>query len=113
MKTRYFFSCFIIFFSCTKNNKTSQFLNIHSDVDYVGINTCKQCHMDIYSSFIETGMGKSFKNAKKKFSSSLFSHEIYDSILKFHYRPHWEGEKLVLDEYKSFSRSRAILIKLA
>ena len=100
MKTRYFFLCFIIFFSCTQNNKTSQYLNIHSDVDYVGINTCKQCHMDIYNSFIETGMGKSFKTAKKKFSSSLFSHEIYDSILKFHYRPHWEGEKLVLDEYK-------------
>ena len=66
MKTRYFFLCFIIFFSFTQNNKTSQYLNIHSDVDYVGINTCKQCHMDIYSSFIETGMGKSFKTAKKK-----------------------------------------------
>ena len=23
-----------------------------------------------------------------------------DSILKFHYQPHWEGEKLVLDEHK-------------
>ena len=86
------------FFFCTRNNKTSQYLNIQNDVDYVGINTCKYV-IWIYSSFIETGMGKSFKIAKK-FYSSLFSHEIYDSILKFHYRPYWEGEKLVLDEYK-------------
>ena len=90
MKTRYFFCVLLFFFRVQQNNKTSQYLNIHSDVDYVGINTCKQCHMDIYSSFIETGMGKSFKTAKKNLVPHYSSHEIYDSILKFHYRPHWE-----------------------
>ena len=111
MKIKWFFIFFIILFSCKKPNQNSQYLNIHNDVDYVGINTCKQCHMDIYNTFIETGMGKSFNIADKKFSSSIFNNHIYDSVLNFHYLPYWKKDKLVLNEYKIESNDTIFSLK--
>lgn len=111
MKTKYFFVFFCILFSCKETPKSIQYLNIHNDVDYVGINTCKQCHMDIYNTFIETGMGKSFNIADKKFSSSIFNGPIYDSILNFYYLPKWERDKLVLNEYKIESNDTIFSLK--
>ncbi|MEO8148837.1 MAG: hypothetical protein ABI723_14425, partial [Bacteroidia bacterium] len=49
--------------SKTTNNKqltTNQYASLSDTVKYVGMNTCRQCHPDIYNTFIETGMGKSF-----------------------------------------------------
>ena len=37
--------------------------NHHDSVKYVGKETCKTCHVDIYNSYLETGMGKSFERA--------------------------------------------------
>ena len=111
MKIKCFFIFFIILLSCKKSSENSQYLNIHNDVDYVGINTCKQCHMDIYNTFIETGMGKSFNIADKKFSSSVFNNHIFDSVLNFYYLPHWKKDKLVLNEYKIESNDTIFSLK--
>ena len=54
-----------ILLSCT-NSSVSEldkseyniYKNHHDSVSYVGIETCKSCHFDIYNSFIETGMGQ-------------------------------------------------------
>ena len=51
-----------------KENNTSTelvFLNHADTVDYVGIETCRQCHADVHATFVETGMGSSFGPASR------------------------------------------------
>jgi len=111
MKDKYLFCFFFVLFSCKQPVEGSKYLNVYDDVDYVGINTCKQCHIDIYNTFIETGMGKSFNKAEKRFSSSLFNRSIFDSILDFHYFPEWEDERLILNEYQISSNDTIFSLK--
>src|SRR5580698_8357667 len=73
-----------------KNNPpgiTSSYLNHSDTARYVGINTCKLCHQDIYNSFIKTGMGKSFDVANKEKSYAQFnSHSVvYDTSSNLYY----------------------------
>ena len=100
MKINFFYIFLIFFISCRKPSNISPYLNVYNDIEYVGINTCKQCHMDIYNTFIKNGMGKSFNVAQKEFSSSEFKHPIFDSILGFHYFPEWIDNELFLNEYQ-------------
>ena len=53
-------------------NTSNVYLNHSDTVKYVGINTCKQCHSNIYETFIQTGMGKSFDVATHQKSSAVF-----------------------------------------
>jgi len=100
MKINFFYIFLIFFISCKKQSNISPYLNVYNDIEYVGINTCKQCHMDIYNTFIKNGMGKSFNVAQKEFSSADFKHPIFDSILGFHYFPEWIDNELFLNEYQ-------------
>lgn len=86
----------------TENQNTSVWLNHHDSVQYVGINTCKQCHIDIYNTFIETGMGKSFDHATKQKSAGDFSknHTIYDRELNLYYSPFWKNDSLYVKEFR-------------
>ena len=36
------------------------YLNLQDQVKYVGMLKCKECHDDIYQTYIRTGMGKSW-----------------------------------------------------
>ncbi len=115
MKTKlaFYFSFFcILIFSCKKSSPPSNYLNVYSDIEYVGVNTCKQCHLDIYNTFSQTGMGKSFNLAKKQFSSAVFDLPIYDSILNFHYFPYWSKKgNLILNEYQLKSEDTVFSFK--
>ena len=99
----------IAFFSIYCNNskkqvvtETSPYLNHSDTVKYVGINTCKQCHIDIYESFIQTGMGKSFDLASKQKSSAKINKHtvIYDSFSDFYYHPFWDKDSLKIMEFR-------------
>ena len=81
---------------------TPKYLNLHDSAKYVGINSCKLCHQDIYNSFIQTGMGKSFDLASKNKSSAKFdAHSIvYDSISNFYYKPYWKEDGLMVIEFR-------------
>jgi len=77
------------------------YLNHADSARYVGINTCKLCHQEIYNSFIKTGMGKSFDHATRQKSSGDFkTANIYDKFLDFHYRAYWKGDSLHMLEYR-------------
>ncbi len=102
----------IITFSCHTpegNNTTTHsekkdtlaYLNHSDTATYVGINTCKLCHQDIYNTFIKTGMGKSFDVASKQKSAGDYHHaEIYDQIGNFHYKAFWRNDSLQFLEYR-------------
>ena len=100
-----------IFFSCetpelksaaTQIKKdTLLYLNHSDSAKYVGINTCKLCHQDIYNTFIKTGMGKSFDVASKTKSSGDYHNSvIHDKIGNFYYKAFWLNDSLQFLEYR-------------
>lgn len=76
--------------------------NHHDSVKYVGKETCKTCHVDIYNSYLETGMGKSFARASR-IKSVLDENNnplIYDTIKNLFYQPLWKKDSLFLMEFR-------------
>jgi tetratricopeptide (TPR) repeat protein len=113
---KYLLFCFtitvgVVFFSCeTPEGKTTSteikkdtllYLNHSDSAKYVGINTCKLCHQDIYNTYIKTGMGKSFDIASKTKSAGDYHNTvIYDKIGDFYYKAFWQNDSLQFLEYR-------------
>ncbi len=78
------------------------YLNHFDSAQYVGMDQCKLCHQDIYNSFIETGMGKSFDVASKKKSSAKFDKHtvLYDKFSDFYYQPFWKNDSMMIMEFR-------------
>ncbi len=85
-----------------EDKQLSPYLNINDSVHYVGINSCKECHKEIYNTFVETGMGKSFDIATHKKSAGLFNKHslVYDKVSDFYYKPYWERDTLRVMEFR-------------
>lgn len=80
---------------------TLVYLNHSDSAKYVGINTCRLCHQDIYNTFIETGMGKSFDVASiQKSAGDYHKSIIYDKIGDFYYKAFWDKDSLKFLEYR-------------
>lgn len=77
-------------------------LNHHDSVSYVGIETCMQCHPGIHQTFFQTGMGQSIGKADTLKSIADIDGEalLYDEFLKLYYRPHWQANQLLLEEFR-------------
>jgi hypothetical protein len=82
--------------------KRSVWLNLHDSVKYVGIQTCRGCHADIYNTYIHTGMGSSIDLASREKSAASFSsHDlVYDKHSDFYYKPYWKGDKMMIMEFR-------------
>ena len=104
---------FIVLFSISKcgsdteekkenSSENKTYKNLSSDVKYVGIMKCRQCHYDKYETFIETGMGKSFDLATKTKSSAKFDKHsvVYDKFSDFYYYPFWFGDTMKIMEFR-------------
>src|SRR5258708_4628690 len=81
---------------------TNKYLNHSDTARYVGMSQCKLCHQDIYNTFIQTGMGKSFEHASKQKGSAKFDKHIsiYDKYKDFYYHPFWDGDSLKIMEFR-------------
>jgi len=80
---------------------TLLYLNHADSARYVGINTCKQCHSEIYQNFIKTGMGKSFDVASKtKSAGDYHTSVVHDKIGDFYYKAFWQNDSLRFLEYR-------------
>lgn len=75
----------------------------HADsVGYVGIESCKNCHYDIYQSYRETGMGRSFGRATAERSAMDDGPtDLFDSIGQWTYRMCVGSDGLFLNESRS------------
>ncbi len=94
-----------LYWNCSdQNNAASQetYASLNDTVKYVGMNTCRECHADIYDTFIETGMGKSFDNSSRSKSSANFSDHspVYDPHLDLYYLPYWDQDSLRIVEFR-------------
>ena len=83
-------------------NIESKYLNHNDSVKYVGMQQCRACHTDIYNSYIETGMGKSFDLATPQKSSADFTkhHVVYDKLKNLYYHPYWKNNAMYILEYR-------------
>jgi len=88
----------------TVENKlpSTTYLNHSDTAKYIGMDQCRLCHQDIYNSFIETGMGKSFDIASKLKSSARFNNHsiIYDKEQDFYYKPYWDKDTFKIMEFR-------------
>ncbi|MES2780377.1 MAG: tetratricopeptide repeat protein [Bacteroidota bacterium] len=82
--------------------ETNTYLNHNDTVKYVGIETCRSCHNDIYKTFIQTGMGQSFDLATRAKSAADFSkkHVVYDKYKDLYYTPSWKGDNFYITEFR-------------
>lgn len=82
----------------------SKWRNVYNaDAKYVGMETCKGCHGDIYQTFIQTGMGQSFGMATRTKSAADFTPAhalVYDTALDYYYKPYWDNESFYIMEYR-------------
>tara|TARA_B100000902_G_scaffold267735_1_gene253792 strand:+ start:8243 stop:10090 length:1848 start_codon:yes stop_codon:yes gene_type:complete len=103
---QYFLSILLFFlFSCNKGNVdkyTQTYLNHNDTVKYVGKEQCRICHQEIYDSYINTGMGKSFNYAVKEHSVLLGKSIpiVYDSIKNLSYQPFFKNDSLYIKEFR-------------
>jgi tetratricopeptide (TPR) repeat protein len=87
----------------TSNLKPQTFWNHGDSAQYVGIQTCRECHSDIYNTFIETGMGQSFGPATREKSAGDFDNQSHltDSLLNFQYLVFWRNDSLFVSESRT------------
>ena len=87
----------------SSNTQTlSEYQNLNDTVAYVGKEVCRACHQEIYDTYIQTGMGKSFDVTSTLKSASQLGPDskLYDEYLDLWYRPFWKGEKMMIMEYR-------------
>lgn len=94
-------SILMIQWSCNRQ-PVKKYAALNAETHYVGMETCKSCHADVYETFSHTGMGLSFDNATKKKSSADFSGHapMFDHFRKLWYHPFWEDDTLRILEYR-------------
>jgi hypothetical protein len=90
---------------CTDKNavpEKEQYASLDSSTSYVGMETCKGCHQDIYNTYIRTGMGLSIDKASRKKTSAVFEGHprIYDKYHDLYYEPLWKNDSLVFHEFR-------------
>ena len=94
----------VFLFSCQRGEISTytEYLNHNDTVRYIGKEQCRACHAEIYDSYMQTGMGKSFHFATKE--NSALSHSemliIKDTIKNLSYKPFWKNDSLYLKEFR-------------
>lgn len=80
----------------------NQFLNMNDSVGYVGMQTCRSCHSDVYDAYIQTGMGLSFGKADMHKTAASFGEHavVYDKDLDYYYKPYFQDSVLYFLEYR-------------
>jgi predicted CXXCH cytochrome family protein len=86
----------------TKQSEEFAYLNHHDSVQYLGREACKDCHLDKYETFIETGMGRSFHEANLLNSAAQFKNvkPVYDTFLDLYYLPFIINNDIFIKEYR-------------
>ncbi|GJM32031.1 MAG: hypothetical protein DHS20C18_10320 [Saprospiraceae bacterium] len=91
---------------CTRDLPTAQidipYRNLADGVKYIGMETCRSCHDNVHSTFIHTGMGKSFGLATREKSAAEYGTHalVYDEKSNFYYKPYFQNDSLYILEYR-------------
>ena len=88
--------------SAKKEISSPAYKNLSDTAHYVGMQTCRTCHANVYATFIQTGMGKSWDHATREKSSGKFDGHsyVYDKFKNFWYHPFWKDDSLYIKEFR-------------
>lgn len=88
----------------------SQFLNLAPEVEYVGDEECVLCHSEIYNTFKETGMGRSFypPSPENIIEDYLKNNTVYDKKSDLYYEMYQKGNDFYQGEYRLDERGKKI-----
>jgi len=91
------------------------FMNISDSAKYVGMHKCKQCHSQIFETYIKTGMGSSFGDASPHKSAASYTshHTVYDSINNLYYAPYFVGDSMYIKEFRKHNNDTIYMQKVA
>ncbi|MFN0203139.1 MAG: tetratricopeptide repeat protein [Bacteroidia bacterium] len=91
----------LIIFRCNQPAATT-YSSLDKNTKYVGNKTCASCHKDIYESYLQTGMGKSFYQPNKANIIEKFDEKalVYDTYSNFYYFPYWAGDSMYVMEFR-------------
>ena len=80
----------------------SLYASLKDSVGYVGMETCRGCHQNVFESFHQTGMGQSFDAATRAKSAAKYGPHVmvYDSSSNFYYKPFWRNDTLMVKEFR-------------
>ena len=80
----------------------SEWKNVYdTSVHYVGMESCRSCHEEIYKTFMQTGMGQAFAPVDSSDARTRYPHApVYDKESDLWYAMQWQGDKLHLREYR-------------
>ncbi len=78
------------------------FLNLAPQVQYVGDDDCALCHSEIFKSFKQTGMGRSFYPlaSAPRIEALSTSNPVYEARSNFYYEAFTQGDTLYQREYR-------------
>lgn len=81
---------------------TDTYKNLSPGVAYVGMQTCKSCHGNVHSTFIHTGMGRSFDRATREKTDAKFGAHavVYDEASDLYYHPFFRDSQMYVLEYR-------------
>jgi tetratricopeptide (TPR) repeat protein len=84
------------------------FLNLEPKTEYVGDEECTVCHSEIFKSFKQTGMGRSFypPSAANRIEDFARNNHAYDAQRNLHYEAVVKGEELYQIEYRLDEKGR-------
>ncbi len=87
-----------------KQQKTVQgrYKNLAKGVGYAGMDKCRECHADVYETFIKTGMGQSLRQGVKAMSNAIFDNHavVYNEEKDLYYKPFLHNDSLYVLEYR-------------
>ncbi len=83
------------------------YLNHAPDVQYVGKESCRSCHQEIYDTYVETGMGRSWYRPKREEIIENFELvRVYDKFSDYHYTAFWEEDSMYIREFRLSNEER-------
>ncbi|MCI0698032.1 tetratricopeptide repeat protein [candidate division KSB1 bacterium] len=84
------------------------FLNLDPKTAYVSDEECAPCHSEIYKSFKQTGMGRSFypPSVSNRIEDFARNNHAYDARKNLHYEAIAKGEELFQIEYRLDEKGR-------
>lgn len=100
------FGAFLLLF-CSRDLPTTPavnltYQNLEPGTAYVGMETCRSCHDSIHTTFIHTGMGRSFDQATPEKSDATYGDHalVYDKNNNLYYWPYFLNDSLYIKEFR-------------
>lgn len=92
----------LLFWYCRQDTGAGKYKNLAPGADYVGIETCRSCHDNVYQTFIQTGMGRSFDHATPQKSDATYGPHalVYDERNDLYYFPFFKDSVLYFREFR-------------